>query len=284
MSVFRDDILSGQVAIVTGGATGIGFEIARTLGRHGARVCICSRKAESLERAVGELGGDGVDAFHVVCDVRDVGQVRSMLDAVLERWTRIDVLVNHAAGNFPAPLSRISPNGFRTIVDIDLLGTYNCSKLAYEAWLRDHGGNIVNISAPFEGKGAALSGPRRRGEGGRRLAHAHLRRRVGPPRHPRERRDARAHRRHRGDGSIRRGRGGERGGSTVPLGREGTRADMANAVLFLVSDAASYVSGQVFAVDGASTVDQLGMAPTARRHGGGLARALMPAPRPSRTP
>jgi len=260
MSAFRDDILNGRVAIVTGGATGIGFEIARTLGRHGARVCICSRKVENLERAVGELSGEGIDVFHAVCDIRDPEQVSAMLAAVLERWSRVDILVNNAAGNFPAPLSRISPNGFRTIVDIDLLGTYNCSKLAYEAWLRDHGGNIVNISAPFEGKGAALQAHVAAAKAGvdsltRTCAVEWGRHGIrvngvmpGPIADT--------------EGMARfAAAAGASEGSTVPLGRDGTRAEMANAVLFLVSDAASYVSGQIFAVDGASTVDQLGMAP-----------------------
>jgi len=259
MSVFRDDILSGQAAIVTGGATGIGFEIARTLGAHGARVCICSRKVENLERAVAELSAGGVDAFHVPCDVRDVEQVRAMIAAVLDRFGRLDVLVNNAAGNFPAPLSRISPNGFKTIVDIDLLGTYNCSKLAFEAWLRDHGGNIVNISAPFEGKGAALQAHVAAAKAGvdsltRTCAVEWGRHGVrvngvmpGPIADT--------------EGMARfAAAAGPSAGSRVPLGRDGTRAEMANAVLFLVSEAASYVSGQIFAVDGASTVDQLGMA------------------------
>jgi peroxisomal 2,4-dienoyl-CoA reductase len=260
MSVFREDILAGRVAIVTGGATGIGFEIARTLGAHGARVCICSRKVENLERAAAALGGEGIECLPVACDVRDVDTVRAVIAAVLDRFGRIDVLVNNAAGNFPAPLSRISPNGFKTIVDIDLLGTYNFSKLAFEAWLRDHGGSIVNISAPFEGKGAALQAHVAAAKAGvdsltRTCAVEWGRHGIrvngvmpGPIADT--------------EGMARfTAAAGASGASTVPLGREGTRADMANAVLFLVSDAASYVSGQVFAVDGAATVDQLGMAP-----------------------
>jgi peroxisomal 2,4-dienoyl-CoA reductase len=258
--VFREDVLAEQVAIVTGGATGIGKEIARTLGRHGARVCICSRKAENLEAAARELEGEGIECLWVVCDIRQPDQVQAVLDAVLARWGRLDILVNNAAGNFPAPLSRISPNGFRTIVDIDLLGTYNCSKLAFEAWLRDHGGNIVNISAPFEGKGAALQAHVAAAKAGvdsltRTCAvewGRHGIRVNGVMPGPIADTEGMA----RFDAAA-----GATGGSTVPLGREGTREEMANAVLFLVSDAASYVSGQIFAVDGASTVDMLGMAP-----------------------
>jgi peroxisomal 2,4-dienoyl-CoA reductase len=262
MSVFRDDILKGQVAIVTGGATGIGNEIAHTLGRHGAKICICSRKVENLEKAAAELEAAGIECLWVQCDIRQPDQVQSVLDAVLERWDRLDILVNNAAGNFPAPLSRISPNGFRTIVDIDLVGTYNFSRIAFDAWLRDHGGNIVNISAPFEGKGAALQVHVAAAKAGvdsltRTCAVEWGRHGIrvngvmpGPIADT--------------EGMARFGAAtgmGNEAVSTVPLGRDGTRAEMANAVLFLVSEAASYVSGQIFAVDGASTVDQLAMAP-----------------------
>jgi len=259
MSAFRDDLLQGRVALVTGGATGIGNEIARTLGHHGARVCICSRKSENLEKAAAGLEAEGIECLWMVSDIREPDQVQHVLDEVLARWGRLDILVNNAAGNFPAPLSRISPNGFKTIVDIDLLGTYNCSKLAFEAWLRDHGGDIVNISAPFEGKGAALQAHVAAAKAGvdsltRTTAVEWGRHGVrvnavmpGPIADT--------------EGVARFGAAiGASDGSSVPLGREGTRAEIANVVLFLVSEAASYVSGQVFAVDGASTVDQLGMA------------------------
>lgn len=261
MRVFREDILKDQVAIVTGGATGIGFGIARKLGRHGARVCVCSRKVENLERATAELTGEGIDAFFVPCDIRDPEQVQAMFEAVLERWSRIDILVNNAAGNFPAPASRISPKGFKTVVDIDLLGTYNCSWHAFEAWMRDHGGNIVNISAPFELKGAALQVHVAAAKAGvdsvtRTCAVEWGRHGIrvngvmpGPIAET------------EGMARFEAAAGGSGEGSTVPLGREGTADDMADAVLYLVSDAASYVSGQIFAVDGAATVDQLGMAP-----------------------
>jgi peroxisomal 2,4-dienoyl-CoA reductase len=259
MSAFREDLLQGKVGLVTGGGTGIGKEIARTLGRHGARVCICSRKSENLEQAVAELEAEGVECLRVRCDIRQPDQVQHVVAEVLARWNRLDILVNNAAGNFPAPLSRISPNGFKTIVEIDLLGTYNCSRLVFDAWLRDHGGEIVNISAPFEGKGAALQAHVAAAKAGvdsltRTCAVEWGRYGVrvnGVMPGPIADTEGVA----RFDAAL-----GSSGGSSVPLGREGTRSEIANVVLFLVSEAASYVSGQVFAVDGASTVDQLGMA------------------------
>jgi peroxisomal 2,4-dienoyl-CoA reductase len=125
--------LDGQVALVTGGATGIGKEICRVLGAHGAKVAMASRKRENLEAAVEELVAEGIDAEFAVCDVRDAQAVRAAVDQILESRHRLDIVVNNAAGNFPAPMSKISPNGFKAVVDIDLLGTYNVTRAAFDA-------------------------------------------------------------------------------------------------------------------------------------------------------
>ena len=82
--------------------------------------------------------------------------VTRVVAGIVERYGRLDIVVNNAAGNFPAPITKISPNGFKAVVDIDLLGTFNVSKAAFDAWLGEHGGNIVNITAPFELKGAQM--------------------------------------------------------------------------------------------------------------------------------
>ena len=157
-SCFTSDVLEGQVAVVTGGATGIGKEICRVLGAHGARITMVSRKQDVLEASVDELAAEGIDASFGVCDVRDTDAVRSVVDRVVADRGRLDIVVNNAAGNFPAPMSKISPNGFKAIVDIDLLGTYNVTRAAFDAWLRDHGGSLVNISAPLS-SGASSSRP-----------------------------------------------------------------------------------------------------------------------------
>jgi peroxisomal 2,4-dienoyl-CoA reductase len=132
VDVFAPDLLKGQVAFVTGGGTGIGREIARVLGRHGARIAIASRRREVCEETAAELGREGIEVLALQFDVRKSDEVERVTRAILERWGRLDILVNNAAGNFPAPISKISYNGFKSVVDIDLLGTYNCSKAAFE--------------------------------------------------------------------------------------------------------------------------------------------------------
>ena len=132
MPTFASDILDGRVALVTGGGTGIGKEIARTFGRHGARLCIAARRREVLEATKEEFEKEGLECLAVPCDVRQPDQVEVVLQETLARFGRLDILVNNAAGNFPAPMAGISYNGFKSIVDIDLLGTYNFSKAAYE--------------------------------------------------------------------------------------------------------------------------------------------------------
>jgi peroxisomal 2,4-dienoyl-CoA reductase len=258
-SPFRTDVLAGQVAFVTGGGTGIGKEICRVLGGHGARIAIASRRQDVLDAAAAELGQDGIEVWTRPCDVRNAPAVTEVVSGIVEHYGRLDIVVNNAAGNFPAPMTRISPNGFKAVVDIDLLGTYNVSRAAFDAWLGAHGGNVVNISAPFELKGISmqahvaaakagvdsltrtcavewgLQGVRVNAiapgmiggtEGVRRFSEAVPS--SASPERPRN-----------------------------PLGLVGHGADIGYMVLFLCTPAARFVSGQVIAVDGAGSTDLL---------------------------
>lgn len=102
------------------------------------------------------LRHEGIEAAYGGCDVRRHDEVTAVGEDVLRAFGRLDIVVNNAAGNFPVPISDLSPNGFKAVVDIDLLGTFNVSKAAYERWLRDHGGAVVNISAAIQYRGMAL--------------------------------------------------------------------------------------------------------------------------------
>lgn len=257
-SAFRPDLLAGKVALVTGGATGLGREIAQVLGAHGAQVAICSRKEQRLQIACDELRASGIQASYGVCDVRQYHEVASVVAAVIGAHGGLDIVVNNAAGNFPAPLTGISANGFRAVVDIDLLGTFNVSKAAYEARLQAHGGAIVNVSAAIQYRGMALQAHVSAAKAGvdaltRTCAIEWGRDGV--------RANVVAAGAMAGTEGMRRfaAIGADGGGN--PLGRTGTRREVADAVLFLASDAASYVTGACLVVDGGGWLSAAGPVP-----------------------
>jgi peroxisomal 2,4-dienoyl-CoA reductase len=253
MSVFQPDILAGQVALVTGGGTGIGKEIARTLARHGARIAICSRKQEVLDATRQEFAEEGIDCFVKTCDVRDEQAVEAVVDGIIAELDGLHIVVNNAAGNFPTTIEGLSYNGFRTVVDIDLQGTYNVTKAAYTKWLKYHGGVVVNIAAPFEHWGVSYQAHVAAAKTGVisltrtcavEWANKGIRVNAVAP------------------GYIEETEGVERFaevGEVDTRGLQGSKQDMANAVLFLASDAASFISGECIRVDGASCVDMLKM-------------------------
>jgi peroxisomal 2,4-dienoyl-CoA reductase len=167
--------------------------------------------------------------------------------------------VNNAAGNFPAPMSKISPNGFKAVVDIDLLGTYNVTRSAFDAWLADHGGSIVNISAPFSQKGVIYQSHVAAAKAGVDSLTRTCAVEWGPYG---IRVNAIAPGSIGGTEGLQRFsdvvRGGD-DGPTNPLGLQGHGSDIAYLALFLCSPAARFISGQVIAVDGAGTTDLLRM-------------------------
>jgi citronellol/citronellal dehydrogenase len=145
--IFVSGLFEGQVAVVTGGGSGIGLATARELIRLGAHVAICGRSPEKLESACAELATpDRVLA--ATCDIREPVQVEAFVQAVLARFARIDVLVNNAGGQFPAPAQMISPNGFLAVVRNNLAGTFNMSReVATRCMIANGGGRIVNVTA-----------------------------------------------------------------------------------------------------------------------------------------
>ncbi len=148
MSVFREHLFAGKVALITGGGTGIGRGIAEGLAALGAKTAILSRKAEHIEPAAAAiLEQSGQACLPLVGDVRQSDQVEAAIAKVMEQLGRLDFVVNGAAGNFFCASADLSPNGFGTVVDIDAKGTWNVTRAAFHATLRAHGGSILNISA-----------------------------------------------------------------------------------------------------------------------------------------
>lgn len=252
-SVFAPNMLDGKVAFVTGGGSGIGAGIAIRLAEQGARVGLLGRRAEKLEETAKAIRAAGGEASVHAADVRDFAAVESAVNACAEKFGRLDVVVNSAAGNFLAPAASLSANGFRAVIDIDLCGTFNTSRAAF-AHLSKTRGSIVSITAtqatvptPLQcHAGAAKAGiekltrdlalewarfgvrvntvapgPIAGTEGMARLA----------PDEPEEQLRKR-----------------------VPLGRWGTIFEVCEAVTFLASPAAAYVTGATILIDGGTSL------------------------------
>jgi NAD(P)-dependent dehydrogenase (short-subunit alcohol dehydrogenase family) len=247
--VFKDGLLAGKVAFITGGSSGINLGIAERFVKAGAKVAINGRNVEKLEDAVKGLRAHGT-AMGVPADVRDYASVDKAFQTAREAYGEIDILVCGAAGNFPAPALGMSSNGFKAVMEIDVLGTFNACRAGFEH-LRKPGATVINISAPqaylptamqahvcaakagvdmltrvlaieWGGAGVRVNsispGPIDDTEGMKRLAPTDSAR--------------------------------EKIVQTLPLQRMGAKADISNLALFLASDAASYITGSVMVCDG----------------------------------
>ena len=147
-SIFRAGLFQGEVAIVTGGGTGMGLLTAEELGRLGAKVAICGRRPEPLVEAAAQLEALGIEVFQGTCDIREPESIDAFLTGVQERFGRVDILVNNAGGQFPSPAQMISPKGFGAVVRNNLMGTWNMTHaVATRFFIPQKRGRIVNIIA-----------------------------------------------------------------------------------------------------------------------------------------
>ena len=148
--MFSPTLLKDQIAIVTGGGTGIGLAIAKRLGELGACVAVASRNAEHLERGTAELRHAGCDPLAIQVDVRKPEQVDEMVMRAVKHFGRIDILINNAAGNFICAAEDLSPNGWDAVIGIVLNGSFYCSRAVGRHMIgRGRGGSIVSILANY---------------------------------------------------------------------------------------------------------------------------------------
>jgi len=253
MSVFVGGLLAGKVAFVTGGGSGIGAGIARRLASQGAKVALLGRTKEKLDVVAQEIIAAGGEARVFPADVRDYAAVERSIAGAVEAFGGLDVLVNSAAGNFLAPAAALSSNGFRAVIDIDLCGTFNASRAAFEA-LCARRGVIVNITAtqaevptPLQCHAGAAKAGIEKLTRDLALEWARFGVRVnavapGPIAGT------------EGVARLAPGTAKDKVPRRVPLGRYGTIDEVCEAVTFLVSPAAAYVTGATLLVDGGTSL------------------------------
>lgn len=147
-TLFAPGVFQDQVALITGGGSGIGLATARELASLGAKIAICGRKPERLEEGRRQLEEDGATVLAQVCDIRDVEQVKSWVTAVKERFGKIDILINNAGGQFPTPAQFLSPKGFEAVIRNNLNGTFFMTlEVANQVMIPQKKGRIINVIA-----------------------------------------------------------------------------------------------------------------------------------------
>ena len=175
--IFAPGLLDGLVSVVSGAGTGLGRASALELGRLGATVIGCGRRAEPLESAVAEIEGLGGRAEAVAMDIRDEEAVESLFDGALERHGRVDLLLNNAGGQFLSPAEAISPKGFRTVVELNVVGTWLMTHAAAtKAMIPQGAGKVISVTlSPHNGMpGMVHSGAARAAVENMTVSYTHL--------------------------------------------------------------------------------------------------------------
>ena len=247
--------LSGKVAIVTGGGSGIGRQMAGALAELGADLVLCARKVERCEAAAAELGELGVRTLALRCDVRRQGEVRAVVERTVADLGGVDVLVNNAGTAWGAPAEDTPLEGWQKVIDVNLTGVFLFSQAAGRVMIDRGGGSIVNIASvaalrgsppgPMDAiaynasKGGVLSFTRDLAQ--KWAQHGIRVNAIAPGWFPSELSEVVLE------------RGGERLLEAIPLRRFGGPDDLKGAVAYLASAASAYVTGQTLIVDGGQT-------------------------------
>jgi NAD(P)-dependent dehydrogenase (short-subunit alcohol dehydrogenase family) len=254
MDIFRADALAGKSILVTGGGSGLGKEISKALVAKGATVHICGRRAQLLDEAVREISASGSEPVRAhVCDIRDADQVEAMMNAI---WTSgpLTGLINNAAANFISPTKDISPRGFRAVTSTVMDGSFHVTLAAGKRWIAGGlKGSVVSNLVTWVWSGSAFVVPSAMAktalhamtmslavEWGRYGIRLNA---TAPGPFPTESAWQKLN-------PIPDTKSSATSVDTVPMGRFGQMQELQNLIIFLLSDACDYLTGQTIAIDG----------------------------------
>ncbi len=260
--MLKDGSLSGKTIVVTGGGTGLGRSMSKYFLELGANVVITSRKQDVIEKTAAELSAETKGNCHaVVCDVRVYEQVENVLAKTIEQFGKVDILLNNAAGNFISPTERLSNRAFDTVVDIVLKGTYNCTLAFGKYWIENKmTANVLNIVTTYAWTGSGYVVPSACGKAGvlaltRSLAvewgkYGIRLNAIAPGPFPTEGAWSRLMPPDmKDDFDI---------AKRNAVGRVGEHQELANLAAYLISDYASYITGEVVVIDGGEWIKGAG--------------------------
>ena len=251
--MFKNDLLENKTIIITGGGTGLGKSMATRFGELGANLVLTSRREAVLDEAAREINDKtGAEVLTVPTDIRHSDQVTEMVKKAVDKFGKIDCLLNNAAGNFISPTENLSENAFRTIIDIVLIGTFNCTQAAGKAMRKSGGGAILNIVTTYAFTGSGYVVPSACAKGGilamtRSLAvewakYGIRTNAIAPGPFPTKG----AWKRLVPPGLNIEKKMMER----VPLKRFGEHEELANLASYLMADESGYMNGEVVTMDG----------------------------------
>ena len=250
--MFEKELLNDKSIIVTGGGTGLGKSMATRFAELGANLVITSRRQEVIDKTAEELRELGGKVLAIACDVREPEQVNNMVDQTVNQFGKIDILLNNAAGNFISPTEDLSPNAFKTVVDIVLNGTFNCTQAVGKVMRKKEGGVILNIVTTYAWTGSGYVVPSACAKAGvlamtRSLAVEWAKYgirtvAIAPGPFPTE--GAWSRLAPPGLGIKKKMK------NRVPLKRLGEHIELANLATYLISDQAGYINGEVVTIDG----------------------------------